>query len=142
MSKDAPTVVTTMPVNTVMDSRGFIRQVRATKPITPCACKPGLGGCSCKLGYCPCRKAGVYCGAGCQCRRSNTQCCNEPENKTSSDQMNMTVSADDIKNTGTIVTPNNSPVKKAKLDKSDSESEIEAFLSGGFLDEFDIGEFW
>jgi len=61
----------------VRDTTGAIRIPHSAQPsLTPCNCRCRLGECSCMKNYCPCRKAGFYCGASCKC--SNHSCGNQP----------------------------------------------------------------
>jgi len=62
---------------TVRDTTGAIRIAHsAMPPLTPCNCRCRLGETSCRKNYCPCRKAGFYCGPSCKCR--NHCCGNQP----------------------------------------------------------------
>ena len=52
----------------IYDTMGAKRIPHRKRPcITPCTCKLDSKSKCCSKGYCPCRKAGVYCGELCQC---------------------------------------------------------------------------
>ena len=59
----------------VRDTTGAIRIPHEAMPsLTPCNCRCRIGEQACRKNYCPCRKAGFYCGASCKCRHHS--CCN------------------------------------------------------------------
>tara|TARA_R100000951_G_scaffold6681_1_gene6689 strand:- start:1704 stop:2093 length:390 start_codon:yes stop_codon:yes gene_type:complete len=67
-----------------VDSVGCIRIARDDRKILrPCKCTPKNGAC-CHKNYCPCRKAGFYCGDSCRCRcNSIFPCANDFASNTS-----------------------------------------------------------
>ena len=59
----------------VRDTTGTVRIPNGAMPLlTPCNCRCRFGEQACRKNYCPCRKAGFYCGASCKCRSHD--CCN------------------------------------------------------------------
>lgn len=67
----------------IIDSHGAIRiPHKERKNLNPCKCVRSPNGFCCHKNYCPCRKAGFYCGTACNCTRSQCDCTNTLEEKT------------------------------------------------------------
>ncbi len=64
----------------IVDSHGIVRiPYPDRKILNPCKCIRSSSGKCCDKNYCPCRKAGFYCGSACNCYRSHFPCTNSPE---------------------------------------------------------------
>lgn len=61
----------------VTDSAGCLRipHKNVRIKLDPCKCKRQSGQC-CSKGYCPCKKAGYYCGPACACYHNGCGCSN------------------------------------------------------------------
>ena len=58
-----------MSEDCVRDTTGAIRiRHKAIPSLTPCNCRCRFGEQACRKKYCPCVKAGFYCGPSCKCR--------------------------------------------------------------------------
>ena len=61
----------------ITDSHGVMRiPHKDRKVLNPCKCIRSANGLCCHKNYCPCRKAGFYCGSACNCFRSQCNCTN------------------------------------------------------------------
>ena len=59
--------ILTLYFMSVVDTAGILRRPNKRKKVLePCRCRDKGDGC-CVKDYCPCRKAGFYCGAACRC---------------------------------------------------------------------------
>ena len=64
----------------IVDSHGVVRiPYPDRKILNPCKCIRSSNGKCCDKNYCPCRKAGFYCGSACNCYRSHFPCTNSLE---------------------------------------------------------------
>ncbi len=60
------------------DSAGIQRIAHDSNvQLDPCKCKPNADGVCCVKKYCPCKKAGYFCGSACSCMCSDLYCANQ-----------------------------------------------------------------
>ena len=79
-------------MSTKVDTAGFIRiRHKRSRPLEPCKCRCD-GGVCCAKNYCPCRKAGFYCGEACSCICNKQEC----DNSLNYQQTENSLSVEDI----------------------------------------------